>query len=475
MAFHDQLTGLPNRRLIRELLAERLHDSSGGQTLAVLFLDLDNFKQINDNLGHAAGDELLRALTSRLSRLLDGFAAARGLRGSVSMARFGGDELLIALDQPGASDAGVAGELADALLEAVARPVALDGARYVVTASIGIALFPRDALDADGLVRCADLAMYGAKARGRNAFRFYSADLNARAAERLRIERRLRQAVAGGHLAVHYQPIVDLADGHICALEALLRWTDPELGTVSPARFIPIAEETGLIRDLALWTLDQVCARISAWRTEGLTTVPVAVNVSAAHLQREDLAEPLSDYLAEYGLSGADLEVEITESVLMDLNSDTSGRLRALGELGVAVHIDDFGTGWSSLDYLRRFAIESIKIDRSFVAHICDNEEDRSLAEAMIAMAHALNLRVIAEGIEQPEQHALLRRLGCDQGQGFLFARPGDAQAVAALLRAPVMPSLLGATSISARVDAPSGRTQWKRVPQRRTPAGEGD
>jgi len=449
MAFHDQLTGLPNRRLIRELLAERLHDvRAPTQMLAVLFLDLDNFKQINDNLGHAAGDELLRTLTARLSRLLDDFVTARGLHGGTYLARFGGDELLVVLNQRG--DSSLAAELAKALLDTAAKPVELGDARYVVTASIGIALYPQDARDADGLVRCADLAMYGAKARGRNTFRFYSSDLNARAAERLRIERRLRQAIAGGHLAVHYQPIVDLSNGGIRSMEALLRWTDPELGSVSPVRFIPIAEETGLIRDLALWTLHRVCAQIVAWRHAGLPAVPVAVNVSAAHLRRDDLAAPLGTCLAEHGLSGRDLELEITESVLMDLTAETTNRLDALAELGVALHIDDFGTGWSSLDYLRRFTIESIKIDRSFVAHICDNDEDRTLAEAMIAMAHALNLRVIAEGIEKPEQHALLGRLGCDQGQGYLFARPGDAVAASSLLAGELRRSKQRAAAIPA-------------------------
>ncbi len=424
LAFHDQLTGLPNRYLIRELLTEQIGESGPrAEPVAVLFLDIDNFKQINDNLGHAVGDMLLATFASRLSAEL----AADELGFRAHLARFGGDELLVVATSTGGAD-GV-DSLANRILAIAAEPFDLGGINYVVTVSIGIALYPSDAEDADGLIRCADLAMYRAKAVGRNTYRFFSAELNARASERLLIEHRLRHAVQEKNLAVYYQPIVSLESGRLNGFEALLRWTDPELGTVSPVRFIPIAEETGLIDDLGRWVLNAVCAQLSAWRAKGLELVPVAVNVSAAHLQREPMADLVADSLQRYGLTPANLHMEITESVLMDLTPTNTKRLQALAKLGIALHIDDFGTGYSSINYLRRFPIDCIKIDRSFVVNICTRDEDRALATAMVAMAKALNLRVIAEGIEDLEQLALLRELGCNLGQGYLFARAGDSAA----------------------------------------------
>jgi len=421
LAFHDQLTNLPNRRLIRELLADRLADAEAtGELVAVLFLDIDNFKQINDNLGHAVGDRLLATFAARLSGELD----PEGLGLVTHLARFGGDELLVVAESlRGADDAG---NLASRILAATAEPFDLGEGQYVVTASIGVALYPRDAEDADGLIRCADLAMYRAKAVGRNAYRFFSADLNAKASERLLIEHRLRNALTAGHLCVHYQPIVALETGALVAFEALLRWTDPELGPISPARFVPIAEETGLIEDLGRWVLSAVCAQLADWRSAGRAPVPVAVNISPAHLQREGLAELLADLLRRHGLQAADLQLEITESVLIDLTATNTRRLQALTDLGIAIHIDDFGTGYSSINYLRRLEIDCIKIDRSFVANICERDEDRALVSAMIAMAQALSLSIVAEGIETAGQLELLRGLGCDLGQGYLFARAGD-------------------------------------------------
>ncbi len=424
LAFHDQLTGLPNRFLIRELLTEQIGESGPrGEPVAVLCLDIDNFKQINDNLGHAVGDKLLATFAARLSAELA--AGGHGFRSH--LARFGGDELLVVATSTGGAD-GVDG-LASRILAIATDPFDLGGIDYVVTVSIGVALYPSDADDADGLIRCADLAMHRAKAVGRNTYRFFSAELNARASERLLIEHRLRHALQEGNLAVHYQPIVSLDSGRLIAFEALLRWTDAQLGAVSPVRFIPIAEETGLIDDLGRWVLNAVCAQLADWRAKGLQLIPVAVNVSAAHLQREALEDLVAELLHRYGLTSANLQMEITESVLMDLNATNTQRLQALAELGIALHIDDFGTGYSSINYLRRFAIDCIKIDRCFVTNICNRDEDRALAMAMIAMAKALNLTVIAEGIEDREQFMLLRELGCELGQGYLFARPGDSDA----------------------------------------------
>jgi diguanylate cyclase (GGDEF)-like protein len=433
IAFHDQLTGLPNRVLIRELLGRELERArAAGRTVAVLFFDLDNFKQINDALGHAAGDELLRALTRRLSALLETDLEER----PTHLARIGGDELLIVVGAPAKVEE--VADLAGSLLEAAAKPFDLGTAHFVVTASIGVAFFPQDATDSDGLIRCADLAMYAAKAEGRNAVRFFSQELNAGLVARLHMENALRHAVGRGELAVRYQPIVDLKSEGLWAFEALLRWRHPELGEVSPQCFIPVAEETGVIQEIGHWVLAETCRQLAAWRDHGLTTVPVSVNVSAAQIRREDLTGPIVQLLKELGLSARDLHLEITESLLVDLSQTTHTRLRALADLGIAIHVDDFGTGYSSLSYLRRIAVDVIKIDKTFVAGIVDQDEDRALVSAMIAMAHALNLRVIAEGIEKPEQVEVLRGLGCDLGQGFFFSYPVDADSAAHLLIAGI-------------------------------------
>jgi diguanylate cyclase (GGDEF)-like protein len=432
LAFYDQLTGLPNRNLVRDLLAQRMDaPRRTGEVLALLFVDLDNFKQINDNLGHAVGDRLLETFANRLHSLLE----AEGLGHSAFLARFGGDELLVAADAlPGAA---AAEALALRILAVAAEPFELGEGRYIVTASIGVALYPEHAQDPDGLVRCADLAMYRAKSEGRNLLRFFTRELNTRSSERLHIEHRLRHALVEGRLGLQYQPIVSLDSGELVACEALLRWRDDELGQVSPAKFIPVAEESGLIQDIGRWVLRSVCAQIAAWRAAGLTPRPVAVNISAAHVQREALAGPVADLLARFDLPPDALQLEITESVLMDLTHSNSARVQALSELGLAIHIDDFGTGYSSINYLRRFAIDCIKIDRSFIANLCNRGEDRALVTAMIAMAKALDLKIVAEGIEDQAQLRVLRELDCDFGQGYLFARPMDADALAGCLREP--------------------------------------
>ncbi|AUB83168.1 EAL domain-containing protein [Candidatus Thiodictyon syntrophicum] len=427
LAFHDPLTGLPNRRLIRELLAARITTAAGdGRGLAVLFIDLDNFKQINDALGHGLGDTLLQSLARRLT----GVAAPPAAE--IHIGRFGGDEFLLVADHLSALEQ--AADLAQGILAATAEPFDLGGAQYVVTASIGITLYPQDADDADDLIRCADLAMYGAKARGRNALQFFSADLDSRVAARLQMENQLRLALPHGELSLHYQPIVELASGRLVSFEALLRWHSETLGWVGPAQFIPLAEETGLIGEIGRWVLAEVCRQVAAWRHAGYATVPVAVNVSAVQLQHECLVEPVRALLAEHRLSAADLQIEITESVLMERTLHQTGRLQALRALGLAIHIDDFGTGYSSLAYLQRLSVDCIKIDQGFVARLCRRDGDATLVTAMISLAHALHLRVIAEGIETQDQLEALRALGCDLGQGYLFARPAAAAEAARLL-----------------------------------------
>jgi diguanylate cyclase (GGDEF)-like protein len=428
-AFHDHLTDLPNRRLIRELLADELGQAQRDSgNVAVLFVDLDNFKRINDALGHPAGDELLRAMAQRLGEVAAGMGRSRRSH----LARLGGDELLMVL--AGTVDPRVAGDVAGQVLAAVTAPVNLGELRQVVTASIGIALYPRDATDPDGLIRAADLAMYAAKADGRNAIRFYSAELNARVAVRMRLENALRRALEANELRVHYQPIVDVVSGRAEGFEALLRWWDPELGAVPPAEFIPIAEDTDMILAMGRWALREVCRQIAAWRAAGIETPPVAVNVSAAQLNREDLAPVIAYHLAEFGLKPADLVLEVTESVLMALDSRSEARFMALRRLGVAIHIDDFGTGYSSLSYLRRFQFDCVKIDASFIRGVTEAGDDRILVTAIIALAAALETKVIAEGVETAAQAAALAELGCRLGQGFYYARPQPPDAAGRLV-----------------------------------------
>ncbi|WP_295880850.1 EAL domain-containing protein [uncultured Thiohalocapsa sp.] len=433
-AFHDHLTDLPNRRLIRELLSEELERAEraggaggAGGAVAILFIDIDDFKRINDALGHAAGDALLRAVAERLGALSRTLERPQ----RTHLARLGGDELLLVLAD--AVEPDVAADIGARALAAVARPVTLGELRQVVTASIGVALFPRDATDADGLIRAADLAMYAAKSQGRNTICFYSAELNARVAARLRLENGLRQALARQALRLHYQPIVDLASGRVVAFEALLRWRDPDLGDVSPAELIPIAEDTGLILPIGRWVLGEVCRQIVAWRARGCATVPVAVNVSAAQLNREDLAPIIRQVLADYDLTPADLVLEVTESVLMTLDTQSEARFAALRQLGVPIHIDDFGTGCSSLSYLHRFQFDCIKIDAGFIGGVTEPGDARILVTAIIALAHALDTKVIAEGVETPAQAAALTALGCKLGQGYGYARPLAEDAAGAL------------------------------------------
>jgi diguanylate cyclase (GGDEF)-like protein len=432
LSFYDQLTGLPNRYRVRDTLAQRMPEVAAHQQPIVLFLiDLDNFKQINDALGHAVGDRMLVIIADRVYAMLQALHSSE----DASLARFGGDELLVTVY--GLTDEAAAERLAARMLSTVAEPLEVPEGRYTITASIGIARCPADARTPDGLVRCANLATYAAKCRGRNLYRRFTDDLTARSSERLRVEHRLRHAISAGRLQVHYQPIVAIDSGDLVACEALLRWRDDDLGQVSPARFIPIAEESGLIPELGRWVLFSVIQQIAAWRVRELSPPPIAVNISAAHLQRESLAGPISDLLARFELDSDAIHIEITESVLMDLSQSSSGHVNELSELGLSIHIDDFGTGYSSLSYLRRFDIHCIKIDRSFVANLCVSDEDHALVTAIIAMAKALDLKVIAEGIEDTEQLAALRALGCDFGQGYLFARPMDAGAMTRTLSEP--------------------------------------
>ena len=417
-ANYDDLTDLPNRNLMQDRLQQALaYGDRYGRTVTVLFLDLDRFKVINDSLGHRAGDELLKVVAQRLEHCA---------REGDTMARLGGDEFVLVLpdvDRP----EGVS-LVADRLLAAVAHPIPLHGHEVRVTASIGAALYPRDGADGDTLLKNADTAMYRAKELGGDGFHFCTEDLNSRALERLTLEGELRQALERQELVVHYQPQVDLASGQIVAAEALVRWQHPERGMVSPAQFIPLAEETGLIVPIGEWVLDEAVRQCRAWREQGASELGVAVNLSARQLSDPRLDLVLQQVLEETGLDADGLELELTESTVMSDPAETPERLQRIRDVGVRIAVDDFGTGYSSLGQLKQFPFDKLKIDRSFVRDIPDDPDAAAIARTVIAMAHVLKLRVIAEGVESRAQADYLRRHGCDEVQGFYYGRPVSAE-----------------------------------------------
>lgn len=416
LAHHDPLTGLPNRMLLQDRLRQALARAARHhQRVAVLLLDLDRFKTINDSLGHAVGDRLLQGFGQRLSDLVSD---------DDTVCRRGGDEFVIVLsDLPRAEEAG---QLAGKILSTLSQPLEIEGYALASSASIGISLFPTDGQDTETLLRNADLAMYRAKEHGRNNFQFFTADLTAGTLERLHIEHRLRQVIEQGGLALHYQPQIALATGEIIGMEALVRWTDPDLGTISPMRFIGVAEESGLIVPLGRWVLRAACRAARGWQSRGLPPTPVAVNISALQFARPDFESVVAAALAESGLEPRWLELELTESILMAEAGQVLETLGALKRLGVRLSIDDFGTGYSSLSYLRRFAPDKLKIDRSFVRELGggDNGDATAIVQTIIALAKSLRLATLAEGVETVEQHGMLREYGCDGIQGDLISRP---------------------------------------------------
>ncbi|HEX7953531.1 MAG TPA: EAL domain-containing protein [Burkholderiales bacterium] len=422
----DELTGLANRNFLRDLLAQglayaRRHDKS----MTVMFVDLDHFKLINDSLGHAAGDELLRQVAGRLRATV---------RGSDVAGRQSGDEFVILLNDEG-QDAAIA-EMARRVLNIILQPYDIEGHELFLSCSIGYAVFPRDGESSDVLLRNADAAMYRAKEAGRNTLQAYTADMAPHASERLTMEGRLRHAVARGQLFLLYQPIVDLETGALTAVEALLRWQHPDYGLVGPGRFITLAEETGLIVPMGEWVLREACRQSRAWDAAGLAPIRMAVNLSARQFRQAGLVERVAATLAETGVKGPRLELEITESMVMQNPDKTRGTLEKLAALGPTLAMDDFGTGYSSLAYLKHFPIHYLKIDRSFVDGIPGNPGDVAIVRTIIGMAQSLQLRVIAEGIEKPEQAAFLRAGGCQEAQGYYFGKPMSAEGVEKMLRA---------------------------------------
>ncbi|NRT55579.1 two-component system response regulator [Sphaerotilus uruguayifluvii] len=423
LAYHDPLTDLPNRMLMLDRMERGLAQAQRHhRALALLFLDLDRFKTINDTLGHLVGDELLRQVAQRLRQLLPP---------DVTIARLGGDEFLVLVED--LDDAAQAARIADELMGALDLPFEIDAQDLHVSASVGVSLYPRDSSDAQTLLKYADTALYKAKAAGRNTYCFFSPEMDAQAHERLRLENDLRRAIERGELRVHYQPQF-AADGRLEGAEALLRWQHPQRGLIGPGEFIPLAEETGLIHVIGDWVLDEACHQARQWHLLGHAGVRVAVNLSVRQLQRHGLDRTVRSALRRSGLAAAQLELEITESSMMDDPEGTLSLLHTLRGIGVQLSVDDFGTGYSSLAYLKRLPLQRLKIDRSFVDGIPDDGDDIAIVEAIVALARKMNLRIVAEGVETGAQRDLLTRLGCDEMQGYLLGRPMAAAEMQALL-----------------------------------------
>jgi diguanylate cyclase (GGDEF)-like protein len=410
---HDGVTGLPNRVLFNDRLGQAVGAAAkGGQTLAVMLLDLDRLKAVNESLGYAAGDRLLRAVAERVKGCLGG---------GETVARFGGDELSL-LTNPVGRAAEVAA-MAGSILEALGRPVELDGHEVYVTASVGVALFPHDGDDAEALLGRAAAAMYTARGQGGNCFRFYSADMEAEALKRLSLEFDLRRALERGEIILHYQPQVEMATGRVVGAEALVRWQHPRLGLIPPAKFIPLAEATGLIVPIGEWVLRAAIRQCGDWQEGGLAPLRVAVNLSARQFQQPDLVDVVRASLAEAGFEPCRLELEVTESSVVSDRDAAVAALRELRAMGVRVAIDDFGTGHSSLSHLKHLPVDTLKIDRSFIRDMAADPNDEAIVGAVVKLGHSLGLNVTAEGVEEEAQSSLLGALGCDEAQGYLFGR----------------------------------------------------
>ncbi|MDO9195609.1 bifunctional diguanylate cyclase/phosphodiesterase [Rhodoferax sp.] len=423
-AHHDDLTGLPNRALLHERLQQELaHARRNGDQLALLFLDLDRFKAVNDTLGHDSGDQLLRVAAARLTACV---------RESDTVARLGGDEFVVLLT--GLNNPLQAAALAGQILESLSQPFPISGSDCFIGASIGVSVFPADGTTADELLKHADIAMYRAKAAGRGRFVFFEESMNVEQRERAMMERELRLAIARDQLSVQYQPRVDLRDGRLLGAEALLRWNHPELGSVSPATFIPLAEDVGLIDDIGLWVLRHVCKQLAVWQATGYAIGAVSVNVSGRQFKSASLFVQVQQALESTGLAPHALELEVTEGVLIDDVESVIDLLARLKQIGVSVALDDFGTGYSSMAYLSRLPIDVLKIDQSFIRNLAQDEDARSIVLAIIAMAHALHKTVVAEGVETLAQAELLRAWGCDEAQGYYFSHPVVASALEAMM-----------------------------------------
>lgn len=417
-AYHDTLTRLPNRVLMEDRLNLAMtHAVRNKQKLAVMFLDLDRFKWVNDTLGHTTGDRLLQAVSQRLESCL---------RKGDTLARFGGDEFALILPNVNHDEDAVI--IADKILAELKEPFSIDEHDLYVTSSIGIAMYPEAGSSIEALIASADLAMYAVKEAGKNGYQFFDETMNEASNARLTVERELRKALTTDDIKVCYQPQVDAKTEKLVGFEALIRWEHPANGLIFPGDFIPIAEETGLILELGRYVLDRACADVARWRTEGMTDVRVSINFSGLQVEQDSFIDEITAALAKYDLPGECLEVEITENVIMNDMSKVIQKLRRLTRMGIKIAVDDFGTGYSSLSYLQQFPINTLKIDKSFVSSINVNEEATSIVDAIIAMAKGLKLNLIAEGVENDPQLEYLRELGCEAIQGYLFGKAEGAE-----------------------------------------------
>jgi diguanylate cyclase (GGDEF)-like protein len=425
LATHDALTGLPNRVLLDDRLAQAVaHANRDGQSFALLAVDLDRFKLINDSLGHRAGDAVLGEVSRRLSSVV---------RDIDTVARTGGDEFIVVISPSGVPEDAVA--IAHRAKDALRAPTRVAGVELHVTCSIGVAYYPTDSNSADSLIARADAAMYCAKERGRNNVQCFAEGMDAVTVERVSLESDMHAALEAGQFELHYQPKANTESGDVYSAEALIRWRHPQRGLIVPDDFIPLAEECGLINEIGAWVLREACRQCAEWQRSGLPPLRVAVNVAATQFRRGDLLEVVRGALQSAGLEAHFLEIELTESAVMTNPEESAAILEQLSRMGVLVSVDDFGTGYSSINYLRRFPIDKLKIDRSFVRDL-DCEVDASIVQAIISLAHSLKLKVVAEGVETPDQLQFLRSLGCDQYQGFHFSPPLPAGQFADLMRA---------------------------------------
>ena len=437
LAYYDGLTKLPNRILFKEHLNQAIAMSeSCNQILAVMFLDLDNFKRINDSYGHSVGDSLLRSVASRLTstlRFQDQDLRIEGRGKNVVIGRFGGDEFTVILT--GMETAQEAARVAERILQAFANPFALEGQEVSAAVSIGISLSPSDGTNADTLLKNADAAMFAAKDSGRGGYLFYSQSLNETSLVKLSLENDLRKALGRNEFHLFYQPKVNARTKAVTGAEALIRWQHPTRGLLSAGEFIPLAEETALIRPIGEWVLRSACQQIVAWQRAGLPVVPVAVNLSGLQVRAQDLQQFLSQILCETAIDPSLLELEITESIFLQDLAEVDATLRDIRQLGCKILLDDFGTGYSSLSRLKRFTLDALKIDRSFVTDLNSNPDDMALIKAIIALGRSLEMKVIAEGVETEQQYQILKSQGCDEIQGFLFGRPMPEDAFASILK----------------------------------------
>jgi len=425
MATHDALTGLPNRSLARDRFEQAAAIARrGGHGVAMLYLDLDNFKNVNDTLGHSSGDTLLRQVSDRLSALL---------RTADTVARLGGDEFLLLV--PEVADADAVGDIAAKVVAGLMAPFDVIGMEIFSGCSLGVTMFPTDGEDFDSLLKKADIAMYRAKESGRNAYRFWDGEMNASVVEHVELLSAMRAALAHREFTLSYQPQFDLRTGRLIGAEALIRWRHPEKGPISPARFIPLAERSGLIVPIGEWVLQEACAQAQRWRAAGWTDLTISVNVSPVQFRRGSVETSVAQALADSGLPSVNLELELTESLLIQDSLQLAESLASLRRMGVRFAIDDFGTGYSNLAYLKRFEVERLKIDQTFVRRLTDDVQDQAIVRAIVQMASSLNLFTVAEGVEDGATLALLGDLGCQQGQGFHWSPAVPAAEFEAFLR----------------------------------------